>query len=54
MMVKKIAGFALVFASVFSLACGSAAPEAQVAAVPDGAAVEISELIGQIRDMAWA
>jgi thiol-disulfide isomerase/thioredoxin len=54
MMVKKIAGRALVFGSVFSLACGSAAPEAQVAAVPDGAAVEISELIGQIRDMAWA
>ena len=53
MVVKSIAGLALVVVSVLSLACGSAAPAAQVAAVP-GSAIEISELVAQLRDMAWA
>ncbi len=54
MRVKRIVGFWFVFASVLSLACGSAAPEAEVAAVPEGSAIEIAELVGQLRDMAWA
>ena len=54
MVVRRIVGLALVVSSVLSLACGSAAPEAEVAAAPDGAAIEISELVGQLRDMAWA
>ena len=54
MLVKRIAGLAFVFASVLSLACGSAAPTAEVAAPREGAAIEISELVGQLRDMAWA
>jgi thiol-disulfide isomerase/thioredoxin len=52
-MVKKIVTLALMFTSVLSLACGSAAPEPQGAEVSGGAAVEVSELIGQLRDMAW-
>ena len=54
MVVKRIAGLALVFASVLSLACGSAAPVAEVAAAPPGAPIEIAELVGQLRDLAWA
>ena len=54
MLVKRIVGLPFVFASVLSLACGPAAPEAEVAAVPDGSAIEISELVGQLSDMAWA
>jgi len=54
MLVRKIVGLPFVCASVLSLACGSAAPEAEVAAAPEGAAIEISELVGQLRDMAWA
>jgi thiol-disulfide isomerase/thioredoxin len=54
MLVKRIVGLAFVFASVLSLACGSAAPTAEVAASHEGAALEISELVGQLRDMAWA
>ena len=54
MVMKDIAGLALVVVSVSSLACGSAAPEAQVAAVPEGSSLEISELVAQLRDMAWA
>jgi thiol-disulfide isomerase/thioredoxin len=62
MVVKKIAGFGFVCASVLSLACGSApaetdvasAPGAEITATPPGAALEIAELVGQVRDMAWA
>ena len=54
MVMKGIAGLALVVVSVSSLACGSAAPEAQIAAVPEGSALELSELVAQLRDMAWA
>ena len=54
MVMKRVAGLAFVVASVVSLACGSAAPEAEVAAAPDGSSIEISELVGQLRDMAWA
>ena len=54
MLVRRIVGFPFVCAAVLSLACGSAAPEADVAAPPEGAAIEISELVGQLRDMAWA
>ena len=54
MVVKRIVGLAFVFASVLSLACGSPAPEAEVAEAQEGAALEISELVGQLRDMAWA
>ena len=54
MVVRRIAGFALVCASVLSLACGSAAPATEVAVAPEGSAIEISELVGQLRDMAWA
>ena len=53
MVVKRIAGLAL-FASVVSLACGSAAPAAEVAAAKEGSPIEISALVGQLRDMAWA
>ena len=54
MVVKRIVGVVFVFASVLSLACGSAAPPAGVGAYQEGAALEISELVGQLRDMAWA
>ena len=54
MLVRRIVGLPFVCAAVLSLACGSAAPEADVAAPPEGAAIEISELVGQLRDMAWA
>ena len=54
MVVKRIAGLAFVFASVLSLACGSAAPAAEVAATQAGSPIEIAELVGQLRDMAWA
>ena len=54
MVMKRIAGLAFVFASVLSLACGSAAPAADVAATPEGSPIEIAELVGQLRDMAWA
>ncbi len=61
-MVKRIAGLACVFVAVLSLACGSApaetdfvsTPAPEVAAAPSGAALELSELVGQMRDMAWA
>ena len=39
MLVKRIVGLAFVSASVFSLGCGSAAPDAEVAADPAGAAI---------------
>ena len=58
MVMKSIAGVALVVVSVSSLACGSAAPESQVETVPatvrEESAIEISELVAQLRDMAWA
>ena len=54
MVVKRIARVAFVFGSVLTLACGSEVQEAEVAAAPEGAAIEIVELTGQLRDMAWA
>ena len=54
MLVKRIVGLVFVFGSVLSLACGSPAPDAAVATVQQGETVEISALIGQVRDMAWA
>ncbi len=53
-MVKRIAGLTFVVASVVSFACGSAAPGPEVTEASAGASIEISELVGQIRDMAWA
>ncbi len=54
MLVKRVVGLAFVSASVFSLGCGSAVPDAEVAADSEGAAIEIAELASQLRDMAWA
>ncbi len=54
MHMTRITGFAAVFVAVLSVACGLAPAETEVAATPQGSPVEISELIGQIRDMAWA
>ena len=54
MVVKRIAGLTFVFAAVLSLACGSAAPATEVAAAPEGSPIAIAELVGQLRDMAWA
>ena len=54
MVVKRIAGIVFVVASVLSLACGSAAPAAEVVAAQEGSPIEISELVGQLSDMAWA
>lgn len=54
MLVKRIVGLAFVFASVLSLACGSSAPVAEVVAPEERAALELSELVSQLRDMAWA
>ena len=57
MAVKRIAGITLVFA--LSLAYGCSAPREEVAreevaAVADGSPLEMRDLIGQVRDMAWA
>ena len=54
MVVRRITGLACVFVAVLSLACGSAPAETAVAATEPGSPIEISELVGQIRDMAWA
>ena len=54
MVVKRIGGFAWVLVAVLSLACGSAPAETEVAATAQDSPVEISELVGQMRDMAWA
>ena len=54
MVVKRIVGLAFVFVSGLSLACGAAAPVSEVGAPQEGAALEIAELVGQLRDMAWA
>ena len=54
MMVQRIAVLTSVVASVVSLACGRPAPEPAAAAAPVGTPIEISELVGQLRDMAWA
>ena len=54
MAVKRIAGFACVFVAILSLACGSGPAETEVAATAQGSPTEISDLVGQMRDMAWA
>ena len=54
MVVKRIAGFACAFVAVLNLACGSAPGETEVVATGQGSAIEVSELVGQMRDMAWA
>ena len=54
MLVKRIAGLTFVFAAALSLACGFGAQEADVTTVPADSAVELSELIGQMSDLAWA
>ena len=54
MVARRIAGFAWGFAAVLSLACGSAPSDTALAATPHGSALEILELVGQMRDMAWA
>ena len=54
MQMTRIMGFAVVFVAVLSVACGPAPAETEVGATPQGSPVEISELVGQLRDMAWA
>lgn len=54
MVVKTITGFACVFVAVFSVACGSPPAATEIVATEPGSPIEISDLIGQIRDMAWA
>ena len=54
MAVSRIAGIACVFVAVLSLACGSAPAQTEVAATAQDAPIEISALVGQMRDMAWA
>jgi hypothetical protein len=54
MELQRFAGIACVVVAVSSLACGSAPAEIEVAAPAHGSPVEISELVGQMRDMAWA
>jgi thiol-disulfide isomerase/thioredoxin len=51
---RGVAGIACVFVAVSSVACGSAPAETEVAATEPGSPIEISELVGQMRDMAWA
>jgi len=54
MELQRFAGIACVVVAVSSLACGSAPAEIEVAAPAHGSPVEISALVGQMRDMAWA
>ena len=54
MKLQRFAGFACVLVAVSSLACGSAPAETELAATAQGSPIEISELVGQMRDMAWA
>lgn len=51
---RGVAGIACVFVAVSSVACGSAPAETEAAATEPGSPIEISELVGQMRDMAWA
>lgn len=51
---RGVAGIACVFVAVSSVACGSAPAETEVSATEPGSPIEISELVGQMRDMAWA
>ena len=53
MTVKTLMGVAFALVSASSLACGSAPAGTETSVAPAAAAVEISELVGQIRDMAW-
>lgn len=53
-MVTRIAGLMFMFASGLSLACGSAAPASETAAPQEGAAIEISDLVGLLSGLAWA
>ena len=49
---RGIPGFACVF--VLSLAWGCSGSQEGLVAVPEGSRLELSELVGQMRDMAWA
>ena len=51
---RGVAGIACMFVAVSSVACGSAPAETEAAATEPGSPIEISELVGQMRDMAWA
>ena len=51
MVVTRMAGFAFMFASGLSLACG---PAGEVAWPQAGSGIEISELVSRLNDMAWA
>ena len=53
MEVKRIVGLVYLFVAAASLSCGPAPAETEVVATSEGSAVEISEVVGQIRDMAW-
>ena len=50
----RFAGFACVFVAVSSLACGTVPAETEVTGPAQGSPIEISELVGQMRDLAWA
>ena len=52
MVMKRIAGLACVFA--VSLVWGCSRPQDADVAAPEGAPLELSELVGQMRDLAWA
>ena len=54
MRMTRITGSAAVAVAVLSVACGSDPAVTEVAATPPGGPIEIAELVGQMRDMAWA
>ena len=54
MAVSKLAVFAGLAGLTFGVACGSAPSGSGEGAEPASAPLEISELVGQMRDMAWA
>ena len=51
---RKLVVFAGMAGLAFSLACGSAPAEVGVEAEPAAAPLELSELVMEMRDMAWA
>ena len=54
MTLRKLAVFAGMAGLTFSVACGSAPAGGGEGAAPASGSLEISEVIGQMRDMAWA
>ena len=54
MMMKSPLQIACILMAAAAVSCSSSPPESDVAAPPVAAALEASELIGQMRDMAWA